>query len=354
MSGFFSKKYDGLAPYSAGEQPQDKKYIKLNTNESPFPPSPFAQRLARESAGDMFLYPDPEYSTLVKIAAQKFGVKSEEILFTNGSDEALDFAFLAYCDERTPAVFPDITYGFYPVFAKINRVPFREIPLKDDYTIDVKDYFNAGGTVFIANPNAPTGIALKRSEIEEIIAKNPKNIVVIDEAYVDFGGESTAGLIKRYKNLIVTQTFSKSRSLAGARLGMAFACKEIINDLKTVKFSKNPYNVSRMTAAAGIGALLDEEYFKDNCKKIAKTREKFAAELIKFGFSVLPSKANFVFAKCPKLSGETVYSELKNRGVLVRYFDKPRLKEFVRITIGSDEQMEKTLEVISEILKEKK
>ena len=354
MSEFFSKKYGDLAPYVAGEQPQDKKYIKLNTNESPFPPSPFAMRLARESAGDMFLYPDPEYDTLVKIAAQKFGVKSGEILFTNGSDEALDFAFLAYCDEKTPAVFPDITYGFYPVFAKINRVPFREIPLKTDYTIDIKDYFNVGGTIFIANPNAPTGIALKRSEIEEIIINNPKNIVVIDEAYIDFGGESAIGLIKKYKNLIVTQTFSKSRSLAGARLGMAFGSEELIADLKTVKFSRNPYNVSRMTAAAGIGALLDEEYFKDNCEKIAKTRENFTAELIKRGFSVLPSKTNFVFAKHAKLSGETVYSELKKRGVLVRYFDKPRLKEFVRITIGSDEQMEKTLETISEIIKEKK
>ena len=354
MSEFFSKKYDGLAPYVAGEQPQDKQYIKLNTNESPFPPSPYSTRLARESAGDMFLYPDPEYDTLVKIAAQKFGVKNGEILFTNGSDEALDFAFLAYCDEKTPAVFADITYGFYPVFAKINRVPFREIPLKDDYTIDIKDYFNAGGTVFIANPNAPTGIALKRSEIEEIVINNPKNIVVIDEAYVDFGGESAVGLIKKYKNLIVTQTFSKSRSLAGARLGMAFGSEELISDLKTVKFSRNPYNVSRMTAAAGIGALVDEEYFKDNCEKIAKTRENFTAGLIKRGFSVLPSKTNFVFAKCPNLSGERVYSELKKRGVLVRYFNKPRLKEFVRITIGSDEQMEKTLETISEMLKEQK
>ena len=354
MSEFFSKKYEGLAPYVAGEQPQDKQYIKLNTNESPFPPSPFAQRLARESAGDMFLYPDPEYDTLVKIAAQKFGVKTDEILFTNGSDEALDFAFLAYCDDTTPAVFPDITYGFYPVFAEINRVPFKEIPLKDDYTIDIKDYFNVGGTIFIANPNAPTGIALTRSEIEEIIMNNPENIVVIDEAYVDFGGESCVKLINKYKNLIVTQTFSKSRSLAGARLGLAFASEELISDLKTVKFSRNPYNVSRMSAAAGIGALLDEEYFNGNCEKIMKTREDFSAKLIGLGFSVLPSKTNFVFAKHKALSGETIYSELKKRGVLVRYFNKPRLKEFVRITIGSDEQMEKTLETLSEIVKETK
>lgn len=351
MSKFFSKKFNNISPYCAGEQPQDKKYIKLNTNESPFPPSPFAQRLARESAGDMLLYPDPEYSALVNIAAEKFGVKTSEILFTNGSDEALDFAFTAFCDDSAPAVFPDITYGFYPVFARINRVPFKEIPLKDDFTIDINDYLNVGGTVFIANPNAPTGIALKLSELEKIIVNNPKNIVVIDEAYVDFGAESCVQLIQKYNNLIVIETFSKSRSLAGARLGMAFACEDLINDLKTVKFSRNPYNVSRMTAAAGIGALCDEEYFSCNCEKIVKTRDEFTEKLSKIGFSVLPSKANFVFAKHNVIDGKTMYTELKNRGVLVRFFDKPRINGYVRITIGSDEQMEKAFKVISEIVK---
>ena len=354
MSEFFSKKYLKLTPYVAGEQPQDKKYIKLNTNESPFPPSPFAQRLARESAGDSMLYPDPEYNSLVGVAAEKFGVKESEIIFTNGSDEALDYAFAAYCDEKTPAVFPDITYGFYPVFAKINRVPYREIPLKEDYTIDITDYFCAKGTVFIANPNAPTGIALSLTDVEKIVANNPENVVVIDEAYVDFGAESCVKLIKKYDNLIVTQTFSKSRSLAGARLGLAFACEKLINDLKTVKFSRNPYNVSRMTAAAGIGALIDEEYFSVNCRTIAKTREEFAAGLKKAGFSVLASKANFVFVKHPFLSGGTLYSELKARGILVRYFDKPRLTDFVRITVGFAEDMNKTLSVIEKITKEKK
>lgn len=354
MSKFLSKKLGGLTPYSAGEQPQDKKYIKLNTNESPFPPSPFSQRLARESAGDLSLYPDPEYKTLTSIAAEKFGVKEREILFTNGSDEALDYAFIAFCDENTPAVFPDITYGFYPVFANINGVPFREIPLNDDYTVDITDYFNAKGTLFIANPNAPTGIALTQSQIEEIVKNNPDNIVVIDEAYIDFGGESSVKLINKYDNLIVTQTFSKSRSLAGARLGFAIASENLINDLKTVKFSKNPYNVNRMTAAAGIGALLDEEYFTANCKAIIKTREEFTNALKELGFSVLPSKANFVFAKSGVCGGETLYKELKNRGVLVRFFNKPRLQDFVRITIGSREDMQKTLLIISEIVKEQK
>ncbi len=354
MSEFLSKRLKTLTPYVAGEQPQDKKYIKLNTNESPFPPSPFAQRLARESAGDNMLYPDPEYNSLCGVAAEKFGVNRNEILFTNGSDEALNFAFIAFCDKETPAVFPDITYGFYPVFAALNGVPYREIPLKNDYTIDITDYFNAKGTVFIANPNAPTGIALKKSDIEKIVKANPDNIVVIDEAYVDFGGESSVSLIKKYDNLIVTQTFSKSRSLAGARLGLAFAAEKIINDLKTVKFSTNPYNVSRMTAAAGIGALCDEEYFNDNCAKIIKTREEFSDGLKKLGFEVLPSKTNFIFAKSGKIGGKKLYSELKERGILVRYFDKPRLSEYVRISIGNAEDMAETLSVISEILKEKK
>lgn len=352
MSEFLSKRLKNLTPYVAGEQPQDKKYIKLNTNESPFPPSPFAQRLARESAGDMLLYPDPEYNSLCSIAAEKFGVKKSEILFTNGSDEALNFAFIAFCDKDTPAFFPDITYGFYPVFANLNGVPYKEIPLRDDYTINVADYYGVKGTIFIANPNAPTGIALISNDIEKIIIANPDNIVVVDEAYVDFGGESSVKLIKKYKNLIVTQTFSKSRSLAGARLGMAFGSEELISDLKTVKFSTNPYNVSRMTAAAGIGALCDEEYFRENCEKIIKIRESFSAGLTELGFTVLPSKTNFVFAKNGKIGGETLYQELKNRGILVRYFNKPRLKDYVRITIGNADDMKTTLKTVSEILKE--
>ena len=352
MSKFTGKRLNGITPYVAGEQPQDKKYIKLNTNESPFPPSPFAQRLARESAGDMLLYPDPEYSTLCNIAAEKLSVKPSEILFTNGSDEALNFAFIAFCGCDTPAVFPDITYGFYPVFAALNGVPKKVIPLKDDFTIDVKDYFNVGGTVFIANPNAPTGIALKQSDIEQILINNPENIVVIDEAYVDFGAESCVPLINKYDNLIITQTFSKSRSMAGARLGLAIANESLINDLKTVKFSTNPYNVSRMSAAAGIGAISDEEYFNANCAAIIKTRAEFTSGLKSLGFTVLPSDANFVFAKNGNLSGEKLYTELKNRGILVRYFNIPRIKDFVRITIGDSKDMEKTLGAISEILKE--
>ncbi|MBQ9485288.1 MAG: histidinol-phosphate transaminase, partial [Clostridia bacterium] len=305
-------------------------------------------------AGEMLLYPDPEYSSLVGVAAQKFGVNKDEILFTNGSDEALSFAFTAFCDKGVPAVFADITYGFYSVFANLNGVKYREIPLKDDFSIDKRAYYAAGGTVFIANPNAPTGLAISVSDVEDILKNNPNNVVIIDEAYVDFGGESAVGLIKKYDNLIVTQTFSKSRSMAGARLGMVFASKTLIDDLKTIKFSTNPYNVSRTTAAAGIGALCDEEYFKTNCQKIVNERVLFTAGLNKLGFSVLDSKTNFVFAKHPEKSGEFIYSELKERGILVRYFDKLRLKDFVRITIGSKEDMEKTIATVAEIVKEKK
>ena len=354
MSKFMSKRHDELDAYVPGEQPQDKKYVKLNTNESPFPPSPFAQRLARQAAGTIELYCDPESGALVRIAAEKFGVAEDEIIFTNGSDEVLDFAFAAFCDDKTPAVFPDITYGFYPVFATRNGVPYREIPLKEDLTVNVEDYLGVKGTVFIANPNAPTGIALPATEIEKIVKANPDNVVVVDEAYVDFGGESVLPLIKKYDNLLVTETFSKSRSLAGGRLGMGFANKALIADLKKIKYSFNPYNVNSMTAAAGIGALLDEEYFKANVATIIKTRENTVFALEKLGFTTLPSKANFIFAKHAKMSGKCVYSALKDKGVLVRYFDKDRLRDYVRITIGSAEDMRVLAETLAGIIGEQK
>ncbi|MBQ9370088.1 MAG: histidinol-phosphate transaminase [Clostridia bacterium] len=354
MSKFMSKRHDELDAYVPGEQPQDKKYVKLNTNESPFPPSPFAQRLARQAAGTIELYCDPESGALVRIAAEKFGVAEDEIIFTNGSDEVLDFAFAAFCDDKTPAVFPDITYGFYPVFATRNGVPYREIPLKEDLTVNVEDYFGVKGTVFIANPNAPTGIALPAAEIEKIVKANPDNVVVVDEAYVDFGGESVLPLIKKYDNLLVTETFSKSRSLAGGRLGMGFANKALIADIKKIKYSFNPYNVNSMTAAAGIGALLDEEYFKANVATIIKTRENTVFALEKLGFTTLPSKANFIFAKHAKMSGKCVYSALKDKGVLVRYFDKDRLRDYVRITVGSAEDMRVLAETLADIIGEQK
>jgi len=254
MSKFFSEKYASLVPYTPGEQPRDMQYIKLNTNESPYPPSQKAQDLASEAAKRLHLYPDPECTALVNELASIYNVKPSQILLTNGSDEILNFAFMAFCDSKTPAIFADITYGFYKVFAQINCLPYVEVPLNDDFTLNKADYFNTGKTVFIANPNAPTGLALSLDDIEEIVKANPNNVVVIDEAYVDFGAQSAVTLVNKYDNLLVTGTFSKSRSLAGGRLGFGIGNKELISDLNTIKYSTNPYNVNRMTQAAGVAA----------------------------------------------------------------------------------------------------
>ena len=353
MSRFLSNKYSSLTPYTPGEQPQERKYLKLNTNESPFPPSPLAQRLARDAAGDCQLYSDPECRALVNTAAESFGVEKENLLFTNGSDEILNFAFMAFCDSEHPAVFPNITYGFYPVFAELNNIPYEEIPLKDDFSIDINDYIGINKTIFIANPNAPTGIALSKADIEKIVASNPDNVVVVDEAYVDFGAESSVSLTKKYDNVLVCQTFSKSRSLAGARLGFGIGSKALINDLNTIKYSTNPYNINRMTMAAGIGALCDEEYFEKNCLKIAENREQTVRELQKLGFWVTDSKANFIFAKSDKIGGKELYLSLKEKGVLIRHFETPLLKDYNRITVGSKEQMEGFIKTVWEILEEK-
>lgn len=352
MSAFFSSKYAALTPYVPGEQPQGRKYIKLNTNESPFPPSPLAQKLAREEAGNLELYSDPECRNLVSAACETIGVNKDEILFTNGSDEILNFAFMAFCDKDHPAVFPNISYGFYKVFAELNGVPYRQIPLRDGFTIDPDDYIGVNGTVFIANPNAPTGIALSKSEIERIIAGNPDNVVVIDEAYVDFGGESVIDLIRKYDNLLVTQTFSKSRSLAGARLGFGAACPSLIADLNTVKYSTNPYNVNRMTMAAGVGALTDKAYFEKNCRLIKSVREKTAEELRTLGFTMTKSSTNFLFVRHPGIGGKEFYLKLKEKGILVRHFDAEPIRDYNRVTVGSEEQMKEFVLTVKSILEE--
>ena len=354
MSRYFSKKHAALAAYTPGEQPKDMLYIKLNTNESPFPPSPKAQQYAAEAAQKLQLYSDPECTELREKLAALCGVDADEILPTNGSDEILNFAFMAFCDAGTPAIFPDISYGFYKVFAQVNGVPCREIPLTDDYAVNPADYIGARGTIFIANPNAPTGKALPLAEIEKIIAGNPDNIVVIDEAYVDFGGESCIPLIKKYDNLLVTQTFSKSRSMAGARLGFGVGCKALIADLNTMKYSTNPYNVNRMTMAAGLGTLEDEVYTQANIRAIIENRDWTAAELEKLGFEVMPSCTNFIFARHPKLDGKQTYLNLKAGGILVRHFDKPRLSDYNRITIGSREQMTALVEAMRREVEEAK
>ncbi len=352
MSRFFSKKYASLVPYTPGEQPKQMQYVKLNTNESPFPPSEKAQAFAAEAASRLQLYPDPTCSALNQKMAECFRVDPDEVLMTNGSDEILNFAFMAFCDAETPAAFADITYGFYPVFAELNGVPYEKIPLRDDFSIAPEDYFGLGKTIFIANPNAPTGLALSRDDVERILRANPDRVVVIDEAYVDFGGESCVPLIHKYDNLLVTQTFSKSRSMAGARLGVGFACRELIADLNTVKYSTNPYNINGMTMAMGLGVLADEEYTKENCQTIIENRAFALEELRKLGFTMTDSKTNFIFAKHERADGGMLYRALKERGVLVRHFDAPRIADYNRITVGTREQMQILIDALRTILEE--
>ena len=352
MSRYFTNKLKNLTPYTPGEQPKDMKYIKLNTNESPFAPSKAVSDAALCESQKLQLYSDPECVNVRRELARVYGVDIDRVIVTNGSDEVLNFAFMAFADEQSPLVFPNITYGFYPVFAELNRIPYTEIPLKDDFTIDINDYIGVNKTVVIANPNAPTGIALSLGEIEKIVSSNPENVVIIDEAYVDFGAESAVSLVGKYDNLLVVQTFSKSRSMAGARLGFAIGNRSLIADLNTIRYSTNPYNVNRMTDAAGTAALIDNGYYMDNCKTIIKNREGTVYELQKSGFEVLPSKANFVFARSDKIDGEKLYLELKNRGILVRHFTKESICQYNRITIGTIEQMQKLIETITLILEE--
>lgn len=351
MSRFFSSKHDSLVAYTPGEQPKVDNLIKLNTNESPFPPSEKAVAKAMDAAKRLNLYSDPTSSELHIKLASCLKVKPTQVLATNGSDEILNFAFMAFCDAEHPAVFPDITYGFYPVFAELNGVPYEQIPLNNDFTINVDDYVGINKNIFIANPNAPTGIALSLNDVERIVSSNPDNVVVIDEAYVDFGAESAVSLIDKYDNLLVTQTFSKSRSFAGARLGFGVACESIINDLNTIKYSTNPYNVNSMTMAAGIGVLEDNEYTAKNCKEIMNVRQYTVAELARLNFICTESKANFIFAKHATESGEFIYSQLRENNILVRHFDKERIKDYNRITVGTMEQMKIMVSVLENILK---
>ncbi len=354
MSRFMSKKYDSLVAYTPGEQPTGRDYIKLNTNESPFPPSDKV-RLAVEAESDKLqLYPDPVYRVLHKTAADYFGCAADEILMTNGSDEILNFAFMAFGDSEHPFAFPKISYGFYSVFAELHGIPSKKIPLRPDFTIDPADYENLGMNIVIANPNAPTGLALSIADIERIVASNRDSVVVIDEAYVDFGGESALPLTKKYDNLLVTRTFSKSYSLAGARLGFGVGNSALINDLNTIKYSTNPYNLSRMTSAAGIAAINDADYYMSNCKTIVENREWTKSRLCELGFSVTDSVTNFVFAAHPEVSGNELYLSLKEMGILVRHFNTDTIDNYNRITVGTRAQMETLVNAITTILEKRR
>ena len=353
MSIFLNDRLEKIEAYTPGEQPQDKKYVKLNTNESPFPPSPSViKAIGEPEIKDLRLYCDPECKKLRKAVAELYNVKENNIFLSNGSDDILNFSFMAY--GQNGAAFADITYGFYSVFAELYGITPTIIPLKDDFTIDINAFCGQNKLVVIANPNAPTGIEIALSDIEKILTSNPKSVVLIDEAYVDFGGTSCFELTKKYKNLLCVGTFSKSRSLAGARLGFAIADEELIADLEKIKYSTNPYNINRLTQIAGENAIMENSYYMDNCKKIIENREYTVSELQKLGFNVLPSKANFVFAKSDKIGGEELYKKLKDNGVLVRHFKTDRIKDFNRITIGSYEEMKIFISKVKEILGENK
>ncbi len=331
------------------------KYIKLNTNESPFPPSKAVLDAVNSAeVARLNLYPDPTGKALVEKLAEVLGVEKENVFISNGSDDILNFSFMAFCDKDKGVAFPEISYGFYEVYAELYGLDYKKIPLKEDFSIDPTDYFSAGRTVVIANPNAPTGLALTRLQVEEIVKNNPSDVVLIDEAYVDFGAESAVELTQKYKNLIVCQTYSKSRSLAGGRLGFAIADKALISDLNTIKYSTNPYGINRLTLIAGEKSLSDGEYYKECNKETERVREFTKSELEKRGFYLTDSKANFLFAKSESISGEDYYLALKARGVLVRHFKNDKIKDFVRITIGTREQMEAFLSATDRILDEVK
>lgn len=353
MSRFFDHKLCDIEAYVPGEQPKNiGELIKLNTNESPFPPSPAVIRAVDSAAvRDLPLYPDPTCAALANTLSAQLGVKPSQVTFGNGSDELLAFCFHALCEHG--AAFADITYGFYKVFAKMFSVAAELVPLREDYTLAVEDYARCDGTVFIANPNAPTGIALKRKDIEALLGQNRNRLVVVDEAYVDFGADSAVPLLSKYDNLLVIGTFSKSRQLAGARLGYAVGSEELIADLNTLRFSFNPYNINRLTLLAGEAAVRDVQYF-DYCRKLIMENRQYVSEKLRgLGFQVLPSMTNFVFAGSGRFaSGKEYYEALRSRNILVRYFDQDRLRDFVRITIGTTDQMDALISATKDILGE--
>lgn len=348
---FWSRRILDIEPYVPGEQPKDRRYVKLNTNENPYPPSPKVMTAIKNAdLSELRLYPDPDCEGLRKALAELHGLSGDEVFVGNGSDEVLAFSYLAFMDDRTPAVFPDITYSFYPVYGRFFGNHCRIVPVREDFTIPLPELMHNDGTVLLTNPNAPTGIGIPRSEVRRVLEGNPDHVVIVDEAYVDFGCESAVPLIPEYDNLLVIQTFSKSRSLAGMRIGFAFGQKHLIEALSAVKNSINSYTLDRLALIAAQAAVEDRKYLDDTCRAIGKTREKTSGKLRDMGFTVLPSQANFIFASHDAVPAKEIFRKLREQGVLVRYFDKPRIDNFLRITIGTDEEMETLVEALQKIL----
>lgn len=350
MSRFLDERHSNLKAYVPGEQPKPGEFIKLNTNEFPYPPAPGVERAATEAVKTMNLYSDLTCSALTEGFMKVFGFGKGNVVFTNGSDEALYLSFLAFCGSKTGVAFADLTYGFYEVYADLCGIKKQIIPLDSDFSLDPKDYFAIGKTVFIANPNAPTGKLLSIENIEAIVKSNPDNIVVIDEAYADFSGQTCAELTRKYDNLVVIGTFSKSRGMAGARLGYLIACEELVNDIQRIKFSINPYNVNSLTQTVGTAVLECDEYYKARVSDICKIRDEFAQLLSTIGFDVIPSKTNFVFAKHKKIKGVEIANALRERGILIRRFDNERIKDHLRISIGTNDDMQRVFAALKEIV----
>lgn len=351
MSRFLLPRLTSLAPYEPGEQPLDRRYVKLNTNENPFPPSPkVLEALCPEAILRLNRYPDPAKRALRAALARAYGVEPENVFVGNGSDEVLGFAFMAYADEGRGVTYPAVSYGFYKVYAQLFRARANAVPLNADLTIPVGRFLRQGQMVALANPNAPTGLALPLDALEAIIRENADSVVLIDEAYIDFGGESCLPLLRRYDNLLIVRTFSKSRSLAGGRLGFALASRGIIEDLTRVCNSFHPYSVNALTLAAGVAAVEDEAYLRSCVEAVCAQREQSKRELRALGFAVTDSATNFLFAAPPRMSGEAYYRALKERGVLVRHFRSDELSAYVRITVGAPEEMRRLLQETRAIL----
>lgn len=353
MSKYWSEITKNIEPYVCGEQPKDKKYIKLNTNENPYPPSPKVLESIKSAAnGDLRLYPDPNCDNLREVIAQYYNLNKEQIFIGNGSDEVLAFSFLAFFNSGETIIFPDISYSFYPVYANLYNINYKLAKLDEEFSIPVSELMTDNGGVVIPNPNAPTGKYLDVDLIKKILEYNSDKVVIIDEAYIDFGGTSVVGLIKDYPNLLVIQTLSKSRSLAGIRLGFALGQEELIEGLNRIKNSFNSYTIDRVAAIAGTEAIKDESYFKECVCKIINSREKVTEELIRLGFNVIPSKANFIFATHSIYPANELFTRLREKSVLVRYFNKDRINNYLRITIGSEEEMDLFIEKVEEIIKD--
>lgn len=341
-----------VVPYVPGEQPKQAGIIKLNTNECPYPPAPGVRRALDElDHGSMRLYPDPESGELVEALAEYYGLSERQVFVGVGSDDVLAMAFLTFFNTGKPILFPDITYSFYDVWADLFRIPYERIPLDGDFRIRTEDYIGREcGGIVIANPNAPTGVLMPLAEVERIVSANRDVVVIVDEAYIDFGGESALPLLEKYENLLVVQTCSKSRAMAGMRIGFAFGREKLIGYLSDCRFSFNSYPMNRPALAAGTAAIRDDAYFREICDKIIETRERVKGELKELGFSFADSRTNFVFAAHERVPAREIFEMLKEKGIYVRYFAKPRIDNHLRITIGTDEEMDRLIVVLREYL----